>query len=497
MIKKIVSQLPGFRSNKRWKKTVSIVLYVCIVLLAIVFIGTGDSTVSALDNNVSRWQGFVIFVFLVLIPFILISNLGDIRTKLPLFSNRSVFKKIIAWIFSGVIVLTGLFYSWAALDGMHSTEFIAKKEEQRKDKAIQKQKDKEKKEAEKRVASAKEGKIQRELEERTTKEISISTLDKQLEQQEEDEETLSTVGNQTRQEKVSPEQQPVEINNTTEIEDNTDNESSFSNWFSNFFNSEPEDSYQKTIKEIDKSLKKEKTEKLLEIYNSSENLEIKKYIEERTKEKYIQLLKENKDLYTNQKIDKLEKLYEKINFINGITGIKNSNVGIVVDETQKLIESNKNFVNFQKEHPRLFYGAIKDESEIQTIKGYVGYRIKDADTKIGDLTISTGNYSDSYYISSYSYSELFGYSASEEWGAVLRLSEGSNLSGEGIYETSVVPNGVTKLVDNRGFEKEYPIYREISQTDYDKYYQVKELMQEQDRLKRLISQSTSRILKYL
>lgn len=64
MIKKIVSQLPGFRSNKRWKKIVSIVLYVCIVLLAIVLIGTGDSTVSALDNTVSRWQGVVILVFL-------------------------------------------------------------------------------------------------------------------------------------------------------------------------------------------------------------------------------------------------------------------------------------------------------------------------------------------------------------------------------------------------------------------------------------------------
>lgn len=497
MIKKVISQLPGFRSNKRWKKVVSVVLYVFIVLLAIVLIGTGDSTVSALDNTVSRWQGFVIFVFLVLIPFILISNLGNIRTKLPLFSNGTAFKKIMAWILSLVIVLTGLFSSMVALDGMHSPEYIAKQEEQRKYKAIQVQKDKEKKEAEEQVALAKEENIQRELEGKATKEKSISTLDKQLEQQAEDEETVSTVGNQTEQEEVLPEQQPVEMNNTSEIKDNTDNESSFSNWFSNLFNSEPEDTYQKTIKEIDKSLKKEKTEKLLEIYNSSENLEIKKYIEERTKEKYIQILQENKDLYTSPKVDKLEKLYDKINFINGITGLKDSNVGIIVDETQKLIKANKDFVNFQKEHPRLFYGAIKDESEIQTIKGYIGYRIKDADTKIGDLTISNGNYSDSYYISSYSYSELFGYSASEEWGAVLRLSEGSNLSGEGIYETSVVPNGVTKLVDNRGFEKEYPIYREISQTDYDKYYQVKELMKEQDRLKRLISQSTSRILKYL
>lgn len=497
MIKKIVSQLPGFRSNKRWKKIVSIVLYVCIVLLAIVLMGIGDSTLSALDNTVSRWQGFVIFVFLVLIPYILISNLGDIRTKLPLFSNGSVFKKITAWMFSLVIVLTGLLSSWAALDGMHSTEFIAKQEEQRKDKAIQVKKDKEEREAEKQVALAKEEKIQRELEDKDTKEKAISTLDKQLEQQAEDEKTVITVGNRTEQEEVLPEKQPVEIKNTPENEDNTEKESSFSNWFSNLFNSEPEDSYQKTIKEIDKSLKKEKTEKLLEIYNSSENLEIKKYIEERTKEKYIQILKENKDLYTSPKIDKLEKLYGKISFIHGITGLKNSNVGVVVDETKKVIKAKSDLEKFQKEHPRLFYGAIKDETEIQTIKGYIGYRIKDADTKIGDLTISTGNYSDSYYISSYSYSELFGYSASEEWAAVLQLSEGSNLSGEGIYETSVVPNGVTKLVDNRGFEKEYPRYREVSQADFDKYYQIKDLMEEQERLTRLISQSTSRIIKHL
>jgi hypothetical protein len=393
------------------------------------------------------------------------------------------------WILSLLIVLTGLFSSWAALDGMHSTEFIAKQEEQRKDK--------EKREAEKQVALAKEEKIQRELEGKTTKEKSTSALDKQLEQQAEDKETVSRVGNQTEQEEGLSEQQPVEIKNTTENKDNTEKESSFSNWFSNLFNSEPEDSYQKTIKEIDKTLKKEKTEKLLEMYNSSENLEIKKYIEERTKEKYIQILKENKDLYTNPKIDKLEKLYGKISFINDITGLKNSNVGVVVDETKKMIKAKSDLEKFQKEHPRLFYGAIKDESEIQTIKGYIGYRIKDADTKIGDLTISTGNYSDSYYISSYSYSELFGYSASEEWAAVLQLSEGSNLSGEGIYETSVVPNGVTKLVDNRGFEKEYPRYREVSQADFDKYYQIKDLMEEQERLTGLISQSTSRIFKHL
>ncbi|MEW4370980.1 hypothetical protein [Paenibacillus kandeliae] len=335
MIKKIVSQLPGFRTNKRWKKIVSIVLYVVMVLLAIVLMGIGDSTLSALDDTVSRWQGFVVFVFLVLIPYILISNLGNIRTKLPLFSSGTVFKKVMAWIMSLLIVLTGLLSSWAALDGMHSTEFIAKQEEQRKDKAIQVKKDKEEREAEKQVALAKEEKIQRGLEGKATKEKAISTLDKQLEQQAEDEKTVSTVGNQTEQEEVLSEQQSVEIKNTTENEDNTEKESSFSNWFSNLFNSEPEDSYQKTIKEIDNSLKKEKTEKLLEIYNSSENLEIKKYIEERTKEKYIQILKENKDLYTNSKIDKLEKLYGKISFIHGITGLKNSNVGVVVDETKK------------------------------------------------------------------------------------------------------------------------------------------------------------------
>ncbi|MEF2244221.1 hypothetical protein [Paenibacillus sp. IITD108] len=186
-----------------------------------------------------------------------------------------------------------------------------------------------------------------------------------------------------------------------------------------------------------------------------------------------------------------------MDFINEIANLKTSEIGILLTETKALIETNTALISFNKEHPNLGYGIIKDISEVQNINCYVNYRIKKSGTKIGDFTIGNDSYSDEYFISSYSYSQIFGYLPSDDWTAVLQLSEASSLSESGIYETSVVEIGTTRLIDSKGFEKDYPRYREVTQEDLDKYYQVNELVSQQNELNHLINMSINRITERL
>ncbi len=106
-MKDILKYIPGFRTEKRWKKIIAIIGY--LFMLLILFLSDGITNGDKIVTFIER--------FLCLsIPFILITNIGDIRNKLPLFKSKRKGNIIIGMILSVLfisIILAGLprFYS--------------------------------------------------------------------------------------------------------------------------------------------------------------------------------------------------------------------------------------------------------------------------------------------------------------------------------------------------------------------------------------------------
>jgi chemotaxis protein histidine kinase CheA len=470
VFKKIISVIPGFRTGRLWKKIIACIVYPILCIIILVSILGGDAaSVSSLDKTISTWEDIALILFLVLIPFILITNTGGIRSNLPLFRSTSLFKKIMAWTLSLVIVFIGFGMTFSILGNKHSPEYIAAKEIIEKEQAAERAKQKSIKDAEDQVKHAREEKelAKKEAEKKTEKEAEKQTklAKEELEKVKKDAD---------KQDKLAEEdaQQAAAI-----IKDKSD-------------------AAQKEINTFEKNLKKRKTEQMVDAYHSSDD-QMKEYMDNRINEEYLQSISSDKDLFLERKFDKIKELHEEIAFIESIPNLKDSDVGQLLTEIEKLIENNNALKAFKKEHPRLEKGIIKDITQVQDIDCYVNYRIKNPDTNIAGFTIEDGRYSDQYFISSYSYSELFGYTSSEDWEAVLVLSSNSNLSQAGIYETRVISSGTTKLIDNRGFEKEYPIYREVSQENIDEYYQVQDLIDQQsqlnDSIDKILNHITSRL----
>ena len=76
----MLKKVPGFRTGKKWKKIVSLIGHVLMLLLII----SSFSGVTAGDKLING----VRMMFFVLIPYVLLTNFGNIRGRIPLFKKR-------------------------------------------------------------------------------------------------------------------------------------------------------------------------------------------------------------------------------------------------------------------------------------------------------------------------------------------------------------------------------------------------------------------------
>lgn len=110
----------GFRSNRLWKKVLSILYF---AFCAIILLGTLLSWETGKITTYDRFIGFVQDIVLLLIlfsPYIFLSN-TKFRDKLPLFKNHKRSSSLIGMI----IILTLLFALFSAVDSLHSAEYLA------------------------------------------------------------------------------------------------------------------------------------------------------------------------------------------------------------------------------------------------------------------------------------------------------------------------------------------------------------------------------------
>ena len=109
MLKDILKRIPGFRTGHKWKMVLAVIIYLFMIILIINLKGA-----SLMDRFVLILQYIIMFG----IPFVLITNLGNIRYKLPIFNKGRVIFNIIGIFTTLVIIVT----SFSMVDTLKSPE---------------------------------------------------------------------------------------------------------------------------------------------------------------------------------------------------------------------------------------------------------------------------------------------------------------------------------------------------------------------------------------
>lgn len=113
-------RLLGFRTNKTWKKVLS-VLYLCFFLIVVVFflLESKFENISTYDFIVDKMYGLYL-MSMFLLPYIFLSD-TKFRDKLPLFNNQKATSSVLGL----VIIVTILLIFSAFINGLHSDEYKA------------------------------------------------------------------------------------------------------------------------------------------------------------------------------------------------------------------------------------------------------------------------------------------------------------------------------------------------------------------------------------
>lgn len=96
-MKNILKKIPGFRTGVIWKMVIAVIgyVYMCLLLLNSRGVTPKDTVINLLT-----------FIIIVGIPFILATNLGNIRFRLPLFKNNTLKSNIMGILVVLLIVST-------------------------------------------------------------------------------------------------------------------------------------------------------------------------------------------------------------------------------------------------------------------------------------------------------------------------------------------------------------------------------------------------------
>lgn len=113
-MKEILKHVPGFRTNRKWKKVIAIIGYLFMILILFMSEGVtfGDKMVT-----------FVERLLFLSVPFVLIANIGNIRNKLPLYKSKKKGNTVIGTILTIIFVSIIL----ASMPNLYSPQFKQEK----------------------------------------------------------------------------------------------------------------------------------------------------------------------------------------------------------------------------------------------------------------------------------------------------------------------------------------------------------------------------------
>lgn len=117
------SIVPGFRTNKRWKKILAILGYVCFAFVLLAVSSPYDYG-NERDRIIQSISGIISVIILVGIPFVLATNFMGIRYKLPFFKKRKILHTIFGSFLVYMLIGTMLLGVDALANGFYSEEYF-------------------------------------------------------------------------------------------------------------------------------------------------------------------------------------------------------------------------------------------------------------------------------------------------------------------------------------------------------------------------------------
>lgn len=129
----ILKYLPGFRSNNKYKKVISIVGHIILLLVTLLMIlSVTQDGITQQDKSISLISDIIMYISFIVLPYIVIANPFYLKKYIPIFNMRN---KIIGNIL-GVCVLAPIIVILSgcainALGNNYSNEYKVIKEERR------------------------------------------------------------------------------------------------------------------------------------------------------------------------------------------------------------------------------------------------------------------------------------------------------------------------------------------------------------------------------
>ena len=185
----MLKKVPGFRTGEKWKKIVSLIGHVFMLLLII----SSFSGITAGDKLING----VRMMFFVLIPYVLFTNFGNIRERIPFLKKegRTIGKIImgtVVWSFVFLLSFTAVFTATEGLLSPQQKAIELVKKQQREIESRLKKEAKEQEEAEKLAKKEEERKAKEEAE--LQEKISMAVTDSKGDEAKLEEKLVEVIG---------------------------------------------------------------------------------------------------------------------------------------------------------------------------------------------------------------------------------------------------------------------------------------------------------------
>lgn len=121
---KFAAQIPGFRTRTPFKQLIAMIGYPILLVLAFVYMRYQmDLVTTVRDGILLGINNFIVVLCMIILPFILITNLQGIRNKLPIFSSG---KQVVGIIITVFLLFSVMGIGTTSISKLYSEAFSEK-----------------------------------------------------------------------------------------------------------------------------------------------------------------------------------------------------------------------------------------------------------------------------------------------------------------------------------------------------------------------------------
>lgn len=405
-----LSKVPGFRTNKSWKKILAIAFYMLIFIVLIAVISSMDYTnMTSKDILLQLVQSISMIIVTFGMPYIALTDVFNIRNRIKFFTNKPFLFRVvflpICWTVGSILAMIIIIITEEAFTDEYKQT------------------------------------------------LNVKSI--------EEEEGVEKIENSIQQEAQD---------NIVAIQDEK-----------NEFNKK------EFKKQLDRLLKTNKLDEYVMLSNSNLYEDVHDIIQEQLN-KYIKtaIKDKRKDIFDKDNMEVVQEIIRQFSPIHKLYNADNY-MGVSALQNLEMLVSYTEAINRLEEELGDFNVEFKpiDIDTVEDLSIYVHYKIKSNNLVINAIqgfteAMGTSNNQDTYYFTGYS--ERFGSITTSDNFEGIVIPKDTKFPKEGIYNMKVIRNGEMTLVNSDGFEREVPVYTEVSEAQFDRYYAYDENKGKADRI---------------